>query len=401
MKQLTRYILLFCICVVTLGATSCGKSNKPEDKTTPQTIIAYLSGTNLNWAFNANVQDMEAALKNNIQGNSRVVVVWQNGVAKKAEAIELVYNNGLIERKQMAEYELSNVMTEEDLSYIFSDVMRLAPATTYGLIVGAHSWSWIPFDDYDQIRTNGLSQTQLSRMRKVELPRHLQTRFIGDPSGANKFDITTLAAAIESTGKQFEYILFDACFMGNVEAAYELRHSAKYIIGSACEIMGNGFPYSKTLPHLLKNSGTSYDLAAAAKSFHDHYKNTLQYSGTIALIACSQLDALATTMKQVNKSLSEEYDRNALQTYEGGTNHIFFDLGDYVEKVCTDPAAVSEFQAQMARTVPTKFTLDTYWSTYVNSNHYRVTSYSGLSTSAPSALFRESYPQTAWYKATH
>lgn len=400
MKQLTRYILLvFTACAVFI--TSCGKHNNEEDKTTPQTIIVYMSGTSLNWAFNANVQDMETALKSNIQGNSRVVVVWQNGVAKKAEAIELVYKDGLIERQPLAEYELANVMSADDLSYIFKDVMRMAPATAYGLILGSHSWSWIPYADYDQIRTNGLTKAQLARLRTIELPRHLQTRFIGDPSGANKFDITTLASAIQATGKKFEYILFDACFMGNVEAAYELRNCTKYIIGSACEIMGNGFPYTKTLPHLLKNGGTTYDLKAAAQSFHEHYKSTLKYSGTVALIACSQLDALAAEMKNVNQSIKDDYDRSALQTYEGGTNHIFFDLGDYVDKACTDAVAVSSFKAQMEKAVPAKFTLDSFWSTYVTSNHYPVTSFSGLSTSAPSILFRESYAQTAWYKATH
>ncbi|MBO5984371.1 MAG: hypothetical protein J6P90_05060 [Rikenellaceae bacterium] len=401
MKLLTRYILLlFTAC--SLLISSCGKLSNDKEKVTPQTIIVYLSGTSLNWAFNINVQDIETALQQNIKGDSRVVVVWQNGVAKKAEAIELCYDNGHITRQPLAEYDLSNTMSKDDLSYIFNDVMRLAPASAYGLVIGSHSWAWIPFDDYDQIRSNGLSKSAYARLRIMdELPRHLQTRFIGDPNGANCFDITTLAEAIQATGKQFEYIIFDACFMANVEAAYELRNSTKYIIGSACEIMGNGFPYAKTLPHLLKNGGRSYDLAEAARSYHEHYKNTLKYSGTIALVNCSQLDALAMTMKEVNKSLSEEYDRNSLQTYEGGTNHIFFDLGDYVDKVCTSNEAKSKFKAQLEKCVPTKFTLDTFWSTYIHSDHYPITSFSGMSTSAPSILFRDSYAQTSWYKATH
>ena len=143
MKQLTHYILLV-LTACAVFFSSCDKCNNDEDKTTPQTIIVYMSGTSLGWAFNANVQDMETALKSNIKGNSRVVVVWQNGVAKKAEAIELVYKDGLIERQPLAEYELANVMSTDDLSYIFKDVMRMAPATAYGLILGSHSWSWIP-----------------------------------------------------------------------------------------------------------------------------------------------------------------------------------------------------------------------------------------------------------------
>ena len=138
MKLLTRYILLV-LTACAVFFSSCGNRNKPEDKTTPQTIIVYLSGTSLNWAFSINVQDIETALQQNIKGDSRVVVVWQNGVAKKAEAIELCYDNGHITRQPLAEYDLSSTMSKEDLSYIFSDVMRLAPASAYGLILGSHS----------------------------------------------------------------------------------------------------------------------------------------------------------------------------------------------------------------------------------------------------------------------
>lgn len=396
-----RHITLLLALVLSLFFVSCGGKHS-DGISTPQTIIVYLSGTNLNWAFSKNVQDIESALQQDIKGKSRVVVVWQNTSANTAEAIELVYNDGIIERQLMAEYPLSNIMTGDKLGYILSDVIRQAPAKSYGMIVGAHSWAWIPINAFDELKNNGLNSAKLRMIPHIELPRHLQTRFIGDPSGNyNRFEISTIADAIAYTEKSFEYILFDACFMANVEAAYELRNSTKYIIGSACEIMGNGFPYMQTIPYLLQNGGTSYDLKGAAESYHTHYKNTLGYSGTVSLINCSQLDALASAMKEVNRCLRADFDRNTIQTYEGGTNHIFFDLGDYVSKVCTNPQATSALLMQLKKTVPTKYTLDTFWSTYIHADYYPVTSFSGLSTSAPSVLLRSSYPQTAWYKATH
>lgn len=401
MRKLVRHITLFFCILLTLTSCDWG-CRRPDEPTTPQTLIVYLVGTNLNWAFNKNVQDIESALQKNIKGDSRVIVVWQNTSADAAEAIELVYNDGIIERQLLTEYPLSNIMTGDDLGYILSDVMRQAPAKSYGMIVGAHSWAWVPINDLDEVKNNGMSRAELRMIPQIELPRHLQTRFIGDPSGKyNRFEISTIAEAIAYTEETFEYILFDACFMANVEAVFELRNSAKYIIGSACEIMGNGFPYTQTIPYLLLNGGRSYDLEHAAESYHTHYKNTLGYSGTVSLINCSQLDALASAMKEVNKSLRADFDRNAIQTYEGGTNHIFFDLGDYVSKVCTNPKATSALLTQLQKSVPTKYTLDTFWSTYIHADHYPVTSFSGLSTSAPSVLLRSSYPQTAWYKATH
>ena len=106
-------------------------------------------------------------------------------------------------------------------------------------------------------------------------------------------------------------------------------------------------------------------------------------------------------MKEVNKSLKSEYNRKDIQSYEGGDNHIFFDLGDYVDKVCDDESAKSRLKNQLQQTVSTKYSVDFFWSTFINADYYPITSYSGLNTSAPSLLCRDSYYQTAWYKATH
>ena len=405
MTRLIRNIFAYLMVGFMLLATSCHKGGDGDDPiTTPQTLIVYLAGTSLGSFFNTNVYDIEQALQADIQGNSRVVVVWQNSQLTKSEAMELSYNKSSesVERKTIATYDLPQAMDSETLGGIFRDVMQKAPAESYGLIVGAHGWGWIPYADYPEVRKNKLSPTDARLRVKKELPRHMLTRFLGDTSNSiNSFDIETLSEALSSTGKTLEYILFDACFMANVEAVYELRHNTKYIIGSVCEIMGNGFPYADTVPYLLQNGGRSYDLHKAAESFHNHYKNTLRYSGSISLIKCSQLDALASAMKEVNQHLKDEYSLSKIQSYEGGVNHIFFDLGDYVDKACDNESAKSRLHRQLEATIATKYTLDTFWSTYIDADYYPITSYSGLSTSAPSLLCRDSYYQTAWYKATH
>ena len=311
--------------------------------------------------------------------------------------------------------------TGSQLNQVLTYVKDNYPAKTYGMVFSSHATGYLPTGYYSNPK--GYVYTPSAAVYSADAsfgysdavgvpyvePEHdpmlPMVKSVGQDQVGTYGSYLSYEIEIEDFARALpmymDYILFDACFMANVEAAYELRNSTKYIIGSACEIMGNGFPYAKTLPHLLKNGGRSYDLSEAARSYHEHYKNTLKYSGTIALVNCSQLDALAMTMKEVNKSLSEEYDRNSLQTYEGGTNHIFFDLGDYVDKVCTSNEAKSKFKAQLEKCVPTKFTLDTFWSTYIHSDHYPITSFSGMSTSAPSILFRDSYAQTSWYKATH
>lgn len=55
-------------------------------------------------------------------------------------------------------------------------------------------------------------------------PNRPATRFFGSVSlSDNAIDISTLAEGIKLSGLKMQYILFDACYMGNVETAYELK----------------------------------------------------------------------------------------------------------------------------------------------------------------------------------
>ena len=113
------------------------------------------------------------------------------------------------------------------------------------------------------------------------------------------------------------------------------------------------------------------------------------------------MDGLAQAMKRVNNAEKKEYRPNDIQAYEGQTSHIFFDLGDYVDKMCDDAEAKKAFDEQLSRTAISKYTLDTFFSMYGTMGQYDIEVFTGMNTSAPSSLYRSAYEQTAWYKATH
>ncbi len=320
----------------------------------------------------------------------------------------MVYSDGACVEKVLATYDLPQQMDEEHLSYFFNEIIRSAPAETYGLVMAGHALAWIPIDASPDRAARRASAKGSPAPAEEDFwrkaPSDIVTRHFGEKysdTHSNRFDIGTLSSALTSTGVKFDYILFDACFMANIESVYDLRDNAGYIIGAPCEILGDGFPYQNTLPCLLRNGGRSHDLPQACKTFHDQYASKYGYSGSVALIDCVQIDALAAIVKKINAGAKKDYDRDEIQTFEGQSRHVFYDLGDYVDKMCGDPALKAEFDAQMARTVPCKYTLGSFWSNYgTESGIYPITAFSGLSTSAPASVYRDSYAETAWDRAT-
>ena len=402
MKQLIKNLaLLFVICMTFVG---CGPKSH-EDKTPPQTIIFYMAGTHLGGYFSANREAIKSALNYNIQGKSRVVVFYHTSKSN-AELIEYYFHEGLCKEKVLTTYTLPAQMTASEMGDIFSDIVGRTPSKSHSLIIGSHGLGWIPIGAEPES-----SAAYMGKTGKVHTPTHeelwerkgdIVTRYLGeDTCPQNRFDVTDLAEAIASTGVKMEYILFDACFMANVESIYDLRNSAKYIVGSPCEIMGAGFPYKSIMPLLLQNNGMSYDLDAVCRQFNEDYAASPGYSGTVALINCAQLEGLAQAMKRVNNANKKEYRPNDIQAYEGQTSHIFFDLGDYVDKMCDDAEAKKAFDEQLSRTAISKYTLDTFFSMYGTMGQYDIEVFTGMNTSAPSSLYRSAYEQTAWYKATH
>lgn len=403
-------LLLVSIFLFTLP--SCGKDKEPEIETTPQTLLFYFVGTDLD-RYNHlrnNRAAIKAALNYNIQGKSRVVIFHQNGQKKQGDIVELQYKDGLCQETVLSTVNLPDKMDATELGNILSQMMQFAPAETYSLIIGSHGLGWIPIGAEPES-----SAAIMGKEGKAHILTHedlwskdgdVVTRFLGDgdTNPENSFNTTTLSQAIASTGQKMEYILFDACFMANVEALYDLRHSAKYIVASACEIMGAGFPYIDILPLMLQNNGTSYDLDKICEAYYLDYKDDVYYpSGAVALVDCSQLDALAKAMKSVNSANKKEYNIADLQPFERQTNHVFFDLGDYVDNMCDDATAKEAFDKQMNLTIVKKYTPERFYSAYPwkNAGIVDLNTFCGISTSAPSALYRSAYEQTAWYQATN
>lgn len=387
-----RKIILFLFLVISFGLISCSDdNNEPQGPTdTRQTVFIYMPwSTNLTSYFKDNIKDFETAIKNGILKNDRILVFFMSSPTE-ATLYELAYEKGQNVRKTYKEYLNPAFTTSDGITSILNDVKQFAPASQYSMIVGCHGMGWLPVSS-NSLRTSGVKYHW--EYEGVPL-----TRYFGGLSSEYQTDITVFAKGISNAGMKMEYILFDDCYMSTVEVAYDLRNVTNYLIASPTEIMAKGFPYDLVGKHLVGD----VDYAAICNEFYEFYKNYSTPCGTIGITKCSELDNLATIMKEINqKYIFDSSLINQIQRMDGYTPVIFFDYGDYVVNLCSDKDLLQRFEDQLERTVPYKKHTDTYYSMSVR-GQVKINAYSGVTVSDPSlSTLARLKTQTAWYKATH
>lgn len=358
-----------------------------EDAT--KTLFMYFPwSNNLTSAFLQNISDMETAIAANGLGNTRVMV-FICSTYSAAQLFEIKTEDGVCYRDTLKTYESPSYTTSDGIASILSDVVTAAPAQNYAMTIGCHGMGWLHVQNKSTLAADTFTP-------HWDVPGALPTRYFGGTSSRYQTDVTTLAEAIEMAGLHFDFILFDDCYMSSIEAAYDLRHVTDHIIACPTEIMSYGMPYARIGQQLIGQT----DYAAVCEEFYDFYSSYVYPYGTIAVTDCSQLDSLARVMKRINTDFTfDESLRDGLQRMDGYTPAIFYDMGDYVSALCTDADMLSEFDAQLDRTIPYKAHTEKFYTAAKGAIDIRT--YSGTTTSAPSTNSRASdWSETEWAQDT-
>ena len=390
-----KILLAIFVVVLALNLSSCKKDNR--SLRTDQTLFVYMPwSTNLTTYFHQNLADFETALQGDILKNNRLVVFFATS-ATEATMFEMIYKNGENLRTTLKEYNYTNpdFTTTAGIASILNDVITFAPAKRYAMTVSCHGMGWLP-----------VSATKGERLGVVDSEKyHYEyegvplTRYFGGTTSDVQAEVTTLAAAIKSVGIKMDYILFDDCYMSTVEVAYDLKDVTNYLIASPTEVMAYGFPYHVIGKYMIGN----FDLKGICDGFHEFYKNYVYPYGTIGVTVTAELSNLAAVTKEVNRRFAfDPALLNSVQEMDGYSPVIFFDMGDYVSKLCTDAELLNRFQNQLKRTVPVEFSLHTQNYYSASRGVVAIASYSGVTISDPSVSAKAvGKTNTAWYKATH
>ncbi|MFR9641873.1 MAG: clostripain-related cysteine peptidase [Rikenellaceae bacterium] len=367
------------------------------DSPTPQTTIMYFAGTDLSSYYKKNILSAEEAVESGALGNGRFLY-YLTETSSSGTLYELRYSGGQAEHEQIKTYSDSPSLDGATLTSVITEAMEYAPAEKYNLIMSSHATGWVLSSHPD---VKSVTDRYLNTI--WESTGEYVTRFLGI-SMDGYMDISDLRLALYDTGVKFGYIIFDSCFMSSVEALYNLRNRADYIVASPCEVMGDGMPYCWLLPELFEDSGSTADLEGACRAYYDY--NVLYNIGAyncpvacVALCVTSELEALAEVASRIYSSSDSAPSGSTLQVYDGLDDHVFYDLEQYILAMCDDDELKAEFAAQFDKTFPEggRYHTDYYYAALGSNDGLKpISYYSGVTTSDPSTKFQDEWLETSW-----
>ena len=412
------FTLFICSISLALTFTGCSEEAFDTDSVNKQTILVFYP-----WTGSKSSTGLLGYLQNNIDSicdgiidrkglnNSRVLVFLSNKY-NHSTLYDLQYNatTKSVDRVPLKEYEGTSYASAEGIADIMNEVKTKASALNYALIVGVHGCGWTYASDwsrypyYARPSVTRPSDNNFSGIQFGPDPNAPLTRFFGSVSLAeNAMDISTLAEGIRESGLKMQYILFDACYMSNIETAYELKDVTNYMIASGSEIMAAGLPYRSMWSYL--NSPTPNYSGIVSTSVNFYKNNSSAPFCNLAAIDCRQVEKLAGVMKDINAEyqLSASVSLDSIQHLDGFRPNLFFDLETYVDSLHPSGYLLDQFKSQLKLTIKASDHTDEAYTCIYSSDSFKIKNYCGITVSDPSqhSVAIKGREKTGWWKATH
>lgn len=397
--------------------TSCSEEAFDTDSVNKQTILVFYP-----WTGSRSNTGLLGYLQNNIDSicdgiidrkglNNSRVLVFLSDKYNHSTLYDLQYDatTKSVNRVPLKEYEGTSYASAEGFADILNEVKTQADALNYALIVGVHGCGWTYASDwsrYPYYARPSVTRPSTSSFSGIQFgpdPNAPLTRFFGSVSLAeNAMDISTLAEGIRESGLKMQYILFDACYMSNIETAYELKDVTNYMIASGSEIMAAGLPYRSMWSYLNSATPNYSSIVSTSVNF---YKNSSAPFCNLAAIDCRQLEKLASVMKEINaeNQLSAEVSLDSIQHLDGFRPNLFYDLETYVDSLRPSGYLLDQFKNQLKLTIKASDHTDEAYTCIYSSESFKIKNYCGITISDPSqhSVAIKGREKTGWWKATH
>ena len=444
MKQFFARIIVLCVATAALvSSCKCG-GHEPEDVQCKNLLLVYTAGENsLSSYLDSNIEDIINAAEDTAnvgyngyvpsKNSEDVLLVMSHrmrasgtyGTNTPAHLLRLYSTTGRKTKKvtvvvdTLKTYSTDVIPTQKgSMRQILQDVDDLFHAEHYGMIFSSHGTGWVPPgyytnpSGYDASSLPGRPRLQSATdgvpfVEDDEFPDGPAVRSLGQSRVRENGKTTSYEFAIDDFADEFpyhfDYIYFDACLMGGVEFAYQMRNVCDKIAISPAEVLAQGMNYYECVGQLLK--GGKGDIQSVCESYYDIYKNQSgdYQSATITLVDCTAMDDLASVCKELFEKYSIKLtiiDHEDIQPYFRSYHHWFYDLEDILLKCNITSDEQSRLEAALDKCIIYKNATASF---IPNSGGFAINIYSGLSMYLPckGSTYLDNYYRTLdWNKAT-
>ncbi len=343
------------------------------------TILIYINAdNNLDGFAVSDLHEIEKGFSTNFASNSLsnnvlVYVDRANGASPSyAYMLEVGYDAdpNKIDSRVVRVFGEKDSSAASSLEQVLGYSLENYPAENYGLILWSHGTGWLS-SGYAETSTRSYKGGYDKRSHYYKAGHYkrsqdkagytTKTFGLDYDSGFSEMPLLDLARAISNAlghnrVDKLDYIIFDACYMGDVEVAFQLRNYSDYILSSQTEIMVEGLPYDKVIPHLLEveknnrdgaqESGVETKLKAVIDDFEAFYSNQsipFKRTAQMSLLKSSHLENLSASFKNfleenrsiVTNDFALSYVENP--TLVDGYLDVKYDLKDFVQEMSGNP----------------------------------------------------------------
>lgn len=287
------------------------------------------------------------------------------------------------------------------------------PSDHYGLMVSSHGTGWLPegyYDNPDEEEQPFWAASPLGKRDRqsetIQARRDLpMTKSFGceayyDSKGKTRTSELNLQQIPSAIPMHLDYLIFDACLMGCVETAWELRTCTDRIIFSQAEVLTSGFDLSTFTKRLLMSPIPDIDgFAEDYFRYYDEGKGGSK-SATISAIDCTRMGNLAKVCSRLfdtYRSGIDGVDASKVQGYFRSGKHWFYDLEDILLKSGISASDQAALSAALGECVTYKNATPDFLGSF-NINHH-----CGFSMCLPnkcSNSLKEFYKTLAWNETT-
>lgn len=361
-----------------LFLTSCNKSTPDELSIGKESILIYLIADNdLSDCVNFTVESIYEGVKQSPLGSEVLLYVDSNTDKPYLKKISRDLDGKLYET-QIITYEEQISTSSSVMEQVLSDMLTACTYSKYGLVIWSHGNGWYP----------GCVTSEVN------------TKWVG-LDGSYSMNINTLKSTISDIA-HFDYILFDACYMGGIETFYELKDCADFIIASPSSVMAQGFPYHRILKYL--QLGDAKGMIGACDQYISFYKaapDDYRYA-SICCVKCSEIDSLSSVVKcGLSESMLMSIDQlPKYQAFDGPGQYMYFDFLDYYSSIMNDGG--ESLRIQLDKTVLYKSSTPQVLAMNPEMPIPISNDFCGISSYIPHQnqdFFNYCFFQTAWYNS--